>query len=101
MILYNTTFHVDEKAECDFVAWLKTDYIPRAEHEGLINPMLARLVNNVEPGCATYALHFDAASMPDVERWENGVRNELTAEIFSRWQYGVLAFSTAMERIGI
>lgn len=99
MILYNTTFHVDEKSERDFVCWLKSDFMPRAVKDGLSNPMLARLVGNVEPGCSTYALHLEAVSMADVEQWESGGRQKLLEEIFARWQYGVLAFSTPMEKI--
>lgn len=99
MILYNTTFHVDEKAERDFVCWLKSDFMPRAAKDGLINPMLARLVDNVELGCSTYALHLEAASMAVIGQWESAGRRKLIEEIFARWQYGVLAFSTPMEKI--
>ena len=99
MIIYNTSFHVEDKHERDFLHWIKSIYVPKALEAGLVRPMLARLVNCVEPGCCTYALHLEAADMDAVRRWESGGRNELLQDMAARWGYGVLAFSTPMEKV--
>lgn len=99
MIIYNTSFHVEEKHEAAFLSWLKTTYVPTGLEAGLANPMLARLVNCVEPGCCTYALHLEASDMEAVGRWECSGRNKLLQDMASRWGYGVLAFSTPMEKV--
>ncbi len=101
MILYNTTFHVEERIETQFVAWLKSVFITSADKAGLKAPMLARLVNSVEPGCVSYALHFDAPDMECVNLWEEGGRQKLLDDMFARWQYSALAFSTPMERVDL
>ncbi len=99
MIIYNTSFHVEEKFEPAFLQWLRDVYVPKAAEAGLADHMLTRLLNSVEPGCYTYALHLEAPNMAAVERWESGGRNELLEDMAQRWGYGVLAFSTPMERV--
>lgn len=97
MILYNTTFHIESSIDESFFDWIKARFIPAAMSSGFVNPMLMRLIDRVEPGCTSYALHLYADNMDYIARWEHGVKNELVEEMMCKWGERALAFSTPME----
>lgn len=101
MILYNTTFHIDSAIEDVFIAWLKSRYIGQASTHGFRQPLLTRLINQLEPGCTSYALHLRTELPSLVKQWEDGEKISLTQEMFCLWGERALSFSTTMEIIEI
>ncbi|MDE6369537.1 MAG: DUF4286 family protein [Muribaculaceae bacterium] len=101
MILFNTTFHLDATIESEFLTWLKLEFIPAAISSGFEKPLLCRIVDNIEPGCAAFALQFFASTMSDVDNWRAGRLCGLIATMSTRWKDRALAFSTPMEVINL
>lgn len=101
MILYNTTFHIDSAIDSDFTEWLKSRFITDASTSGFVSPMLTRLLNQVEPGCNSYALHLCADDISIIEKWEADKRLKLMQEMFGTWGERALAFSTPMEVVDL
>lgn len=101
MILYNTTFHIDSAIDSDFIAWLKKNFIAAATDHGFERAMLTRLIDRVEPGCTSYALHLYADGAELVDRWETDKAQLLMQEMYDKWGERALAFPTAMEVIDI
>lgn len=97
MILYNTTFHIDSAIDREFTDWLKSRFIADALSFGFVKPMVTRLINQVEPGCNSYALHLNANDISTVEKWEADSKMKLMQEMFGVWGERALAFSTPME----
>ncbi len=97
MILYNTSFHIDSTIESDFLSWLKSAVIEQSLANGFHSPVLSRLLTAVEPGCSSFALHFQADDQSVVERWESEGRRKIMEDMFNRWGERALAFSTPME----
>lgn len=101
MILFNTTFHLDATIEPEFLTWLRIEFIPAAISSGLNKPLLCRIVDNIEPGCAAFALQFFADSMSEIDEWRAGRLCELIAAMLTRWKERALAFSTPMEVVNL
>lgn len=101
MILYNTTFHLDSAIESDFLAWLQNEFIPVATRSGMTDPLLCRLSDHIEPGCAAFALHLYAPSADEVDRWRSGAQGRLMTDMATKWRERALAFSTQMEVISL
>ena len=101
MILFNTTFHLDATIQPEFLTWLKLEFIPTAISSGLDKPLLCRIVDNIEPGCAAFALQFFVTSMSEVDKWRAGRLCELIAAMSTRWKDCALAFSTPMEVVDL
>lgn len=101
MILYNTTFHIDSMIDRDFTKWLKSRFIIDASVFGFVSPMVTRLLNQVEPGCNSYALHLYAEDISTIEKWEAEGRVKLMQEMFGFWGERALAFSTPMEVVDL
>ena len=101
MILYNTSFHVDESIENDFLVWLKTEAIESHRTFGMTDPMLAKLLTSVGEGCSSFALHFHACDHSVVNRWERDGQPGLFAAMNKRWGQRALAVSTTMEVVDL
>lgn len=101
MILFNTTFHLDATIEPEFLTWLKVEFIPAAITAGFDKPLLSRIIDNIELGCAAFALQFFAPSMSEVNDWRAGRLCELIATMSTRWKDRALAFSTPMEIVNL
>lgn len=101
MILYNTSFHIESSIEQEFIEWLRTDAVEAHREFGMSEPLLARLLTSVAEGCSSFALHVYADGNETVRRWELEGRPRLISAMNKRWGERALAFSTAMEVVGI
>ena len=89
MLIYNTTFQVDDDVHDNFLIWIKESYIPEVQkHGALKTPRICRILSHREEGSA-YSLH----------RWhlEQGVR--LNDELTKIFKDKVIGFPTLMEVI--
>mgnify|MGYP002294001687 CR=1 FL=1 len=109
MIIFNTTYHVDDELEASFIAWLKENYIPMAlRREELSEPQLCRVMTTGEEDGSSLSLQFhvqdtfDGAYYADVLVGEGGrtvVGVELTEALVSRFGDRVVGFNTLLEVI--
>lgn len=99
MIIYNTTFHIDPAIHDQFISWLKNDYIPAAQKDGLNNPLLTRILAKSEDGSLTYALHLYADNLSTAAKWSSGQMPAILSDAYKKWGEKMLPFSTPMELI--
>ena len=103
MIIYNTTYHVADEREREFIDWLRSHYIPRAIESGeLTMPQLTLVMSN-EPGKHgnSYSLQFHAPSVEALEIWYRKTGIRLVEEIESTFSQHVVGFSTLMQKLEI
>lgn len=97
MIILNTTFYVETPLVGEFLAWLKDSYFPSCP---LSSPSVAKILTEVEPGFASFAVRLEAEDIPSAEAWDNGegaiLRSALAAKV---GQQRILHFSTLMEEV--
>ena len=89
MLIYNTTFQVDDEVHDNFLIWIKECYIPEVLKQGTLkSPRICRILSHREDGSA-YSLH----------RWhmEQGMR--LNEELVNIFKDKVIGFPTLMEVI--
>lgn len=49
MLIYNTTYHVEEGQEKYFLTWMQEFYLPEVEkHGALYAPRIARILSHIE-----------------------------------------------------
>ncbi len=85
MLIYNTTFQVDDAVHDNFLIWIKENYIPEVQKHGTLKaPRICRILSHRDDG-SSYSLQWEVESSGLLHRWhmEQGVRlnDELTKYI--------------------
>ena len=103
MLIYNTTFQVDDEVHDNFLIWIKESYIPEVEKHGALRApricrVFCRILSHREEGSA-YSLQWEVESSGLLHRWhlEQGVR--LNDELTKIFKDKVIGFPTLMEVI--
>ena len=97
MLIYNTTFQVDDDVHDNFMIWIKESYIPEVQKHGALKaPRICRILSHREEGSA-YSLQWEVESSGLLHRWhlEQGVR--LNDELVKIFKDKVIGFPTLME----
>ena len=119
MLIYNTTFQVDDDVHDNFMIWIKESYIPEVQKHGALKaPRICRILSHREEGSAyslqwevessgllhreegsAYSLQWEVESSGLLHRWhlEQGVR--LNDELVKIFKDKVIGFPTLMEVI--
>ncbi|MCM1292996.1 MAG: DUF4286 family protein [Bacteroides sp.] len=102
MILFNTTFIVDNHAVEPFKVWVSTDFIPQALQTGFMTDhMLCSIIppeGMPDDGSCSFALHLRSDSLESARKWADETASALAARF--RATHGaesLLTFSTFME----
>ena len=102
MIIYNTTYHVADAVKDDFIAWLRSEYVPRATADRLLLvPQLTRIIGSERDGGSSYALQFRAMSANSLEIWHRTTGKALANDLTRRYGNNVVGFATMMEKIDV
>jgi len=92
---------VDCSVSGDFIDWMRNYYVPRAVESGMVEkPRLMRLMGHKEGG-ACYALQLQAATLSDLQRWNQAVGKVLHEKLSKRFGDKVAGFTTFMENIDL
>ncbi len=98
MVVFNTTYHVADSHEREFIEWIRSSYIPRAVECGTLSrPQLALVMGREEGSDGnSYSLQFHAEGVDALEAWYRRTGAGLVAEIESRFGSHVVGFSTLL-----
>ncbi len=100
MIIYNTTFSVENALDEQFLDFIGKEYIPRALKNNMISePRLSRIHSVDEKAGLAYALEFKVANIEILEAWNIQTGKELYILLMSKFQQKVLGFSTILQPI--
>ena len=97
MLIYNTTFQVDDAVRDNFLIWIKENYIPEVQKHGTLKvPRICRVLSHRDDG-SCYSLQWEVESSGILHRWhtEQGLR--LNEEIVKIFADKVIGFPTLME----
>ncbi len=99
MIIYNTTFQVDDNTTTEFIDWIRTQYVPQALATGIVSrPQLARIMGRHEGGTG-YALQLQAATLGELQNWYRTTGKDLMTRFNTRFGTRAVNFSTMMETV--
>jgi hypothetical protein len=97
MIIYNTTFQVDDDVHSNFLIWMKECYIPEVQQHGtLTSPRLTRILSHHADG-TSYALQWEVPSTAMLHAWHTQLGERLNSEMQRIFKDKVVSFPTLME----
>ena len=100
MLIYNTTFHCEKSCYDEFVAWMRTQYIPLAmQHKGVAEPRMARIMAQDENDGISISVQFTTTSLDTLSAWYEVCGAKLVEQLESKFQQRVVGFSTIMQQI--
>ena len=99
MLIYNTTYHVEEGQEKNFLIWMQEYYLPEVEKNGtLFAPRILRVLSHRDDG-ESYSVQFEVENSAKLHRWHQGQGVKLNEELLKTFQDKVVGFPTLMEVI--
>ena len=102
MIVYNTTYHANDKSAAQFVEWLKKEYVPKALADGkLSDPRLTMVLNAESNEGKNYSLQFRCASLDVLQDWYTKIGDDLVVALAQKFGHDVAGFSTLLEEIDL
>lgn len=99
MLIYNTTYSVEDEVHDNFLIWMKESYMPEVEKEGTLkSPCLCRLLSHQHDG-TSYALQWKVENSAALHRWHSSMGERFNKELTRIFENKVTGFPTLMEVI--
>lgn len=102
MIIFNTTFHIEDDVHKEGILFLKNVYIPQSAESGfLFEPRLSRIYAQHEESGVSYSLQFKVKNIDTLNYWLSSEGEHLQSELLKRFGNRMLGFVTIMEEIDL
>ncbi|MDR1810414.1 MAG: DUF4286 family protein [Prevotella sp.] len=100
MLIYNTTFHVDDEVRDSFLEHMTQRYIPAVAADRLVfAPCFARIHSQHEEQGASYSLQLKLKNTVTLKCWLETVGKQLQLELAAKFGDKVAGFATLLEEI--
>ncbi len=101
MILFNTTFHVEDEVLEEWLQWVKKEYMPEAVSTQLLSdPLLCKVLNHHDEG-SSYSLQFKVADTATLHKWCASTGNKLQIRLQTTFGTKVLPFTSLLEVVDV
>lgn len=101
MILYNTTFIVEEKVHDDWFLWLKEEHInDYLQSNCFAGARLGKITSHIEPGAVSYSLQLFVNDELKLDQFKNNFLSDIQQKSILKFGTNVLSFESEMEHIG-
>lgn len=102
MIIFNTTFHVEDELCDDYIRFIKETYVIRAVNSGFLHePRFARIHAQHEESGTSYSLQFKVKNVDTLNHWYATEGEALQKELTARFGNKALGFVTLLEEISL
>ena len=99
MIIFNTTFHLEDDVHPTFVDYMLRQFIPACTKSGLLtNPRLARVHGTDNEGYS-YAMEFSVTDVLTLEKWNSEESAGIYRKLTDTFNDKVIGFSTVMQTV--
>ena len=100
MIIYNTTFHIDQQAIAECLDFLKKEFIPAAARSGFLQaPRLRHILPYEEGEGESYEVQFMVKNIETLNYWLEKEGAALHRQLTDKFGQQVVGFSTLLEEI--
>lgn len=100
MLIFNTTYHVEEEQEKYFLIWMQEYYLPEVEKLGMLHaPRIMKILSHREEGSVCFSVQFEVESSALLHRWHRTQGVALVDEMQKIFKEKVVGFPTLMEVI--
>lgn len=101
MIVYNTTFHVDDEILSESIDYLKQEFIPSSIRSGILsNPVLQRVLQDAEAG-TSLCVQFRVKDQPTLHEWIRQEGITIQRKLVERFGSNMAGFSTLLDEIDL
>lgn len=98
MIVFNTTYHIDDAIHDEVIAYLKREFIPKAiESKLLRDPHLFYIHPQYEEAGKSYSLQFRAKDLEALELWMEQFGGAIQEELTNRFGNKACGFMTLLQ----
>lgn len=102
MIIFNTTFHVEDDVCDKYIRFMKEYYIVKAANSGFLHePRFARIHAQHEESGSSYSLQFKVKNLDTLNHWYAAEGEALQKEITTHFGNRALGFVTILEEIDL
>lgn len=102
MLVFNTTYHIEEKSKKNFLIWIEEYYIPQVLKSDLLkNPKMMKVLSNQEDSTSTYSLQWEVEDSKVLHTWYSQYGAEINKEMTSIFKDDVIGFPTLLEVVNI
>lgn len=100
MLIFNTTFHVEEKTHSEYLNFFTQIYIPTCIESGfLFEPRFSKIMSHNETGSLCYSLQFYVKNSDSLDYWLSNGGKELENKLVEKFGQRVVGFITLMEEV--
>lgn len=98
MLIYNTTYNVDQDAFINFLIWMKECYVVEVEKHGVLkNYRLLRVLNHRAEGTESVSLQWEVENSTLLHKWHIELGVKLNQEMIKMFGDKVVGFPTMLE----
>lgn len=98
MLIFNTTYHVEEGQEKYFLIWMQEYYLPEVEKDGRLHaPRIARILSHREDAGSCFSVQFEVEDSTQLHHWHQEQGVKLAGEMNRIFKDKVVGFPTLME----
>lgn len=98
MLIFNTTYHVEEGQEKYFLIWMQEYYLPEVEKDGRLHaPRIARILSHREDAGSCFSVQFEVEDSARLHHWHQEQGVKLAEEMNRIFKDKVVGFPTLME----
>lgn len=100
MLIYNTTYQLENDNARNFVIWIHEVYMPQIVENGLLkNPRLTRILSHHDQETECFSLQWEVEDTKTLHAWFVQQGDQLSKEMQNVFENKVMSFSTLMETI--
>jgi len=100
MILYNTTFIVEESVHDEWIVWFKENHINDYLNSNcFLGARFGKVTSHTEPGMHTYSIQLFVKDELVLNQFKNIHLTEIQQLLLKKFGTSVLCFSTEMDHI--
>ena len=75
MIIFNTTFHIDETLQDEFIEYILQEFIPMSTKSGILTSRFARIYGSNKDEGLSFAMEFQVETIELLEKWNREESN--------------------------
>jgi len=100
MLIFNTTYHVEDSIDNAYLDFMKTIYIPQVSEGGfLFEARLAKIHPQHEETGKSYSLQFKVKNIDTLNYWLSGDGSKLNKVLVDKFGSKVASFITILQEI--
>ncbi|CEA15682.1 MAG TPA: DUF4286 family protein [Fermentimonas caenicola] len=100
MIVFNTTFHIDETLQDEFIEYILQEFIPMSTKSGILtSARFARIYGSNKDEGLSFAMEFQVETIELLEKWNKEESNYVYNLLMDKFKEKLVGFSTVLQTI--